>query len=73
MEWGAFIPDVKRFGYKIGIQFNKSALVIDQNNFLTKIVNASTLYDLDDWPKILLNNFALKNYLFGATNMAKDW
>ena len=30
------------------------------------------VYDLDNWPKILLRNFTLKNYLFGATNIAKN-
>ena len=39
---------------------------------MSKIVNAYVVYDLDDWPKILLHNFALNNWVFGATNKAKD-
>ena len=30
------------------------------------------MYDLDAWPKIPLRNFALKNCLFGGTNIVKD-
>ena len=52
----AFLHNVRLFGYKIGIQFNKSVLVVEQNNYATKIVNAYIVYNLDDWPKFLLNN-----------------
>ena len=27
---------------------------------------------MDDWPKIPLRNFTLKNYLLGATNIVKN-
>ena len=37
---GAFMSNVKRFGYKIRIQFNITPLVVDQKKFVTKIVNA---------------------------------
>ena len=53
------------------IKFDNSVLAIEQNNYATKIVNAYVVYDSDDWPKILLNNFKLKNCLFGATNIVK--
>ena len=33
---GAFLPNTKFFGYKIGIQFNSSPLVVEQNNYATK-------------------------------------
>ena len=39
---------------------------------MSKIVSAYFVYDLDDWPKILLHNFASNNWVFGATNKAKD-
>ena len=39
---------------------------------MSKIVNAYIAYDLDDGPKILFNNFALNNWVFDATNIAKD-
>ena len=35
----AFLLKIKRFEYKIGIQFNKITLVIDKNNYAAKIVN----------------------------------
>ena len=47
-------------------------LFVEQNNFATKIVNAYIVYDLDGWPKILLNNFKLKNCFLGATNIVKN-
>ena len=54
------------------IQFNNTFLVVEKNNYSTKIVNAYIVYDLDDWPKIPLNNFKLKKCFFDATNIAKD-
>ena len=68
----AFLYNIKLPGYKIRIQFNKSVLVIEQNNYATKIVNAYIVYDLDKWPRILFNNFELKNCLFGAINIVKN-
>ena len=35
-------------------------LVVTQNNYATRIVNAYIVYCLDDWPKIYLRNFTLK-------------
>lgn len=29
------------------------------------------VHDLDDWPKLPVNNFVLKDWFFGATNIAK--
>ena len=54
------------------MQFNDTSLVVEKNNYSTKIVTAYIVYDLDDWPKILLNNFKLKNYFFDMTKIAKD-
>ena len=62
---------IKLSGYRMRIKFDNSVLAIEQNNYATKIVNAYVVYDSDDWPKILLNNFKLKNCLFGATNIVK--
>ena len=42
--------------YKIGMRFNKSNLVVEQNNYANKIVNTSISYKLDYCPKIT-NNF----------------
>ena len=35
-----FLHNIKLSGYRIGIQFNKTILVLEQNNYPTKIVNA---------------------------------
>ena len=56
---GAFLPNIKYFRNKIGIQFNNTPLVVEQNNYATKIVNVCIVYDLDNWLKILLRNFTL--------------
>ena len=69
---GTFMPTAKWFEYEIGIQFNNTPFVIDQNNFTTKIVSAYIVYDLDNWPNILLRSFTWKTCLFGATNTAKN-
>ena len=34
-------------------------------------VNVYIVYDLDNLPKISLNNFKLKNFLFGLRNIVK--
>ena len=46
------------------IKFDKDPLVVEQNNYTTKIVNAYVIHELDTWPKILLNNFKLTKCLF---------
>ena len=33
------LPNVKNFEYKIGIQFNNTLLVIEQNNYASRIVS----------------------------------
>ena len=33
----------------MGIKIDKDPLTIEQNNYLTKIVNVSIAYDLDAW------------------------
>ena len=50
----------KWFGYKIGILFNKTALVVEQNNYEANIVNAYIVYDLYYWPRNPPKNFVLK-------------
>ena len=42
------------------MQFNNSPLVVEKNNYATKVVKAYIVYDLDNWPKIPLSNFTLK-------------
>ena len=65
------LPNVKYFGYKIEIQFNNTLLVIEQNNYASRIVRFYIVYDLNNSPKNPLRNFTLKSYLFGGTNIVK--
>ena len=51
------------------IKFDKDPLALEQNNYLTKIVNFYIVYDLNDWPKDPTNNFKFKICLLGATNI----
>ena len=60
---GAFLPYIKYFGYKIGIQLNNNRLVVEQNNYTTKVVNTYIFYDLGTWQKILLKSFTLNKLL----------
>ena len=55
-EYVDFVP-------KIAIEFNNTPLATEQSNYV-KIVNAYIVYDLDNWPKVPLRNFTLKNCLF---------
>ena len=45
---------------------------MEQNNYLTKILNAYIVYDLDAWPGNPTNNFKFRNGVFGATNIVKN-
>ena len=69
---GALLPHWKYAEKKISVNLNKSPLVVQKNNYSTKIVNAYIVYDLDNWPKVPLRNFTLKNCLLGSTNIIKN-
>ena len=56
----------------MGIKFDKDPLAVEENNYLTKIVNVYILYELAAWPKNPTNNFKFKNCLFRATTIAKN-
>ena len=43
-----FLDNKKLFVYKIRIQFHKSTLGVEHNNYVTKIVNAYIVYDTDN-------------------------
>ena len=64
--------NIKLSKYRIGIKFDKDPLAIEQNNYLTKIVNVYIVYDLNACPKNATNNFKFKKCLFGATNVVKN-
>ena len=53
------------------IKYDQDLLAVEQNNYLTTIVNLHFVYDLDVWLRSLTNNFKFRNYLFGATNIVK--
>ena len=53
----------KMFRKKIGIQFDNTLFIIEQNKCTKKIVNVYSVYDLDIWPKSPLTNCTLKNCL----------
>ena len=71
MLYIAFLHSIKFSKYRIWIKFDKDTLAVEQNNYLTKIVNVYIVYDLDAWPRTPINNFKFKNCLFGATNILK--
>ena len=56
----------------MGLKFDKNPLPVEQNNYLTKIVNAYIVYNLAARPRNPTNNFKFKNYLFGATSIVKN-
>ena len=62
---------IKPSGYKMGIKFDKDPLAVEQNNYLTKIVNVYIVYDLYAWPRNPTRNFKFQNCLFGATSTVK--
>ena len=43
-----FLHEIKFSGYKIEIKFDKKPLVVEQDNYVTKNVNAYIVYNLDD-------------------------
>ena len=59
---GAFLPNVKSCWNKIGIQFNSTLLVVEQNNCATKIGNINIVCDLDNWPKKTAQEFYIKKW-----------
>ena len=67
-----FLPKIKYFRYKTENQFSNIPLVVEQKSYETKIVNAFIVYNSDNWPKIIVMSFTLKNFLFGTTNSQKS-
>ena len=45
---GAFLSNVEYFRDKIGIQFNNTPSVIEQNNYTLKILIVYIVYNLDN-------------------------
>ena len=59
----AFLHNTKLCEYKSGIKFDKDPLAVEQNNYLSKIVNVYIVYELCDWPRNATNNFNFKSCL----------
>ena len=43
----AFLHSIKLYGYKMEVKFDKDLLAVEQNNYLTQIVNVYIIYDLE--------------------------
>ena len=71
-QYSHFLHRLKFSGYKIGIKLDKVPLVIKQKKCVTKIVNVFIAYELNPWSKCLLDNFTLKNCLFGVINIERN-
>ena len=56
----------------MGIKFDKDPLAVEQNSYLSKLINVYIVYDLDAWPRNPTNNFKLENCLFEATSIIKN-
>ena len=54
------------------IKFDEDPLVVEQNNYPTKTLNASTFFDWDTYPDNSLRYFTWKNCLFGTTSIVKN-
>ena len=66
------LHSIKISGYIMRIKFDKDSLAVEQNTYLTKIVNVHIANELNAWPRNLTNNFKFKNGLFGAINIVKN-
>lgn len=62
---------ISNFGHKIALRFNYSILSVTQNNYKTKIVNVFIFYDLNNWPRSVIEKFKIKICLFCITNIVK--
>ena len=70
----AFLNSINLSEYRIRIKFDKDPLAVEQNNYLTKIVNVYIVYGLNDWPKDTINNFKFRNFLSGNVyNFSVDY
>ena len=55
-----FLSHINLLGCKIGVKIKRDPLVVGQNKYEAKIVNANIVYELDTWPKTPLDNFTLQ-------------
>ena len=57
----AFLQNIKLSGYKVEIKFHKDSLVVEQENYKTKNIDAYIVYDLSNSTNNPLRNFTLKD------------
>ena len=57
----------------MGTKFDKDSLAVEKNNYASKILNAYIVIDLDAGPRNSTNYFKFKNYLFGSTNIMRNY
>ena len=50
-----FLHTIKPSGHRIRERFDKEALAVEQNNFVTRITNAYIVYDLEEFLLTTLN------------------
>ena len=50
----------------MGIKFGKDSLAVEQSNYLTKVLIAYIVYNLNAQPRSPTNNFKFNNCLFGG-------
>ena len=67
-----FLKNIKLSEYRIEIKFDQDPLALEQNNYLTKIVNVYIIYDLDASKRNPRNNFKFNSFSFGATNTVEN-
>ena len=56
----AFLHCIKFFEYKMKMKFNKDPLALELKNYLTKIVNVYSVYELNAWPRNSTNISGLR-------------
>ena len=64
-----FLNSIKISGFRMRMKFDQDYLNVEQNSY--KVVKVYIVYDLDNWLKVSLRNFAIKKCLFGATSIVK--
>ena len=52
-------------------KLDKDHLIVEQNNYLTKVVTVYIVFDLNNWLIILLRSLTPKNCLFVASSTVK--
>ena len=58
---------------RVILKFNNSVLVQKSSSLLYSnfMLNLNIVYELNNWPRNPINNFPLKNYLFGTVKLVR--